>query len=54
MWLVGLVIDSASWAQVPAERLEAIKARLEQVKAFSQKLPEKHRQMLSGAAQNLI
>jgi hypothetical protein len=54
VWLIGLLIGSTSWAQVSPERLDALKARLERVKAFSQKLPEGHRRALSGAAQNLI
>jgi hypothetical protein len=54
LWLMGSLIDSASWAQVSPERLDALKASLERVKAISQKLPEGHRKALSGAAQNLI
>jgi hypothetical protein len=50
VWLIG----STSSAQVSPERLDALKARLERVRAFSQKLPEGHRRALSGAAQNLI
>ena len=36
--LIGLLIDSTSWAQATAERLDAIKARLKHVEALFEKL----------------
>lgn len=54
LWLLLSVFGSVARAQVVPQRLEAIRSRLQQTKAFFQKMPEKHRQVLSGAAQNLI
>jgi hypothetical protein len=43
-----------AWAQVALEQLSALKATMEQVKAFSQRLPARTRHLLSGGALNLI
>jgi hypothetical protein len=57
MIIVAALFVSAgeiAWSQVGTERMVAIKATMEQVKAFSQRLPERTRQRLSGGALNLI
>ena len=51
--LIGLLSNSTAWAQAASERLDAIKARLNHVKALFEKLPEKRR-ALSGGGQNLL
>ena len=51
--LFGLLSNSTAWAQAATERLDAIKARLNHVKALFEKLPEKRR-ALSGGGQNLL
>jgi hypothetical protein len=47
--LAGLLPNFAS-GQVSPERLAAIGSRLQQAKAFFQKMPERDRRRLSGAA----
>ena len=42
------------WAQGAPKRLDAVNKVLDQVKAFSQRVPEESRQRLSGGALNLI
>jgi hypothetical protein len=54
LWVFLSVFGSVAGGQVAPQRSEAIRSRLQQTKAFFQKMPEKRRQMLSGAAQNLI
>ena len=53
-WLFLSVFGSLAGGQMAPQRLETIRSRLQQTKAFFQKMPETHRQVLSGAAQNLI
>src|SRR4029450_6399151 len=46
--------SKVAWAQVATERLSALQAVMGQVRAFSQRLPEQTRQLLSGGALNVI
>ena len=50
----GLLISSRASAQVTADRMDALRARMDQTKEFFQNLPDKHQKALSGAAQNLM
>jgi hypothetical protein len=50
----GLLISSRASAQVTADRMDALRARMEQTKEFFQNLPEKHQKHVSGAALNLM
>jgi hypothetical protein len=52
--LVVLLFGSLAEGQVSPQSLEIIRSRLHQAKIFFDKMPETRRQVLSGAAQNLI
>jgi hypothetical protein len=54
VWLVMLVFDLYAQGQVSPQKLSAIELRLGQANTFFDKMPETRRQVLSGAAQNLI
>ena len=54
VWLVVLLFGSVAEGQVSPQSLEIIRSRLHQAKIFFDKMPETRRQVLSGAAQNLI
>ena len=54
VWLVMLVFDPNAQSQASPQRLAAIELRLDQAKTFFDNMPEARRQVLSGAAQNLI
>jgi|SRR6267378_3972860 len=54
LWLFSLLSCSQAFGQVMPERLEAARARLAQVKAFSEGMPAKQRKMLSSGALGLL
>ena len=56
MTLAALSVSggAAAWAQVATEQLSALTAIMEQVQAFSHRVPEQTRPLLSGGALNLL
>jgi hypothetical protein len=54
LWLFSVLTYQQAFGQVTPERLEAARARLAQLKAFSEGLPAKHRKMLSSGALGLL
>ena len=55
---IALFVSPVAWAQVETavlnERLDALRQRLERVKAFHDRLPENKQRALSSGAQNMV